>query len=118
MYFQGRFCVGPMSDLRTDILGEFHNSRIGGHSGYYRTLQCVRQSFFWIGMNRFVWEFVAQCVICQYVKTSALKPMGLLQPLPISVAVWEDLSMDFVIGLPPVKGQSVIVVVVDWLTKY
>lgn len=26
--------------------------------------------------------------------------------------------MDFIIGLPPVSGKSVIVVVMDWLTKY
>lgn len=42
-----------------------------------------------------------------------MKPMGLLQPLPIPIAVWEDLSMDFVTGLPPVKGQLVIIVIVD-----
>lgn len=44
--------------------------------------------------------------------------MELFQPLPIPVAVWEDLHMEFMTGLPPVKGKSVIVVVVDQLTKY
>lgn len=38
--------------------------------------------------------------------------------LPIPKAVWEDVSMDFITGLPKVKNKTVIVVVVDRLTKY
>lgn len=118
MYFQGRFCVKPVSNLRLRILEELHASLAGGHLGYYCTLCQVQQSFFWKGMNKFIREFVAHYLICQQVKASALKPMGLLQPLPIRVANWEDLSMDFVTRLPSIKGHSVIVVVVDRLTKY
>lgn len=46
------------------------------------------------------------------------KPSGLLQPLSIPTAILEDLGMDFVIGLPIVGGKSVIIIIIDHLTKY
>jgi hypothetical protein len=47
-----------------------------------------------------------------------MKTTGPLQPLPIPTWKWEDISMDFIVGLPrTAKGYGSIWVIIDRLTK-
>ena len=61
---------------------------------------------------------MAECLVFQQNKVETIKTPGLLQPLSILGQIWEEFLMDFITGLPKFKGKSVIMVVVDRLTKY
>jgi hypothetical protein len=68
--------------------------------------------------NRRVREFIKGCSVCQCNKTEHLHPAGLLQPLGVPSAVWQDIAMDFVEGFLKVGGKSVVLTIVDRLSKY
>jgi hypothetical protein len=51
-------------------------------------------------------------------KGETIKSLGTLQPLLIPPAIWKDISMDFITDLPKLGNKSVIMVVVDRLSKY
>lgn len=118
-WFQnGKVFLSPNSTLIPLILADSHSSPIGGHFGFYKTLHRIRQSFIWPKMRQTVKDFLKTCNVCQQYKADCMKPAGLLQPLPIPTQSWVDVSMDFIEGLPMANGHSVIMVVVDRLTKY
>ena len=69
-------------------------------------------------MKREIAKNVSECDVCQRVKASHLKVAGTLQPLPIPSWKWEDISMDFIVGLPNTSQKhDSIWVIVDRLTK-
>ena len=57
-------------------------------------------------------------MVFQQNKVKTIKTLGLLQLLAIPGQRWEEVSMDFITGLPKSEGKSIIMVVVDRLTKY
>jgi hypothetical protein len=69
------------------------------------------------GAHSVVRVFILACHICQKNKTEQLQSMSLLQPFDLPSAVWADIAMDFIEGLPRVNRKSVILTVVDKFSK-
>ena len=81
--------------------------------------QDLKTHFWWTKMKKEIAAYVARCYTCSRVKVDHLKPAGLLQPLSVLGWKWEEISMDFIVGLPPTqKGFDSIWVIVDRLTKF
>lgn len=106
---RGRVVIPRTYKLKEVLLREYHCS-----TTYLR----LAVEWQWAGMRKDVTTFVQECAICQQNKNSQRRPAGLLQPLPIPSAVWEDISLDFIEGLPLSRGVDTILVIVDRLTKY
>ena len=100
------------------ILHEFHDSAIGGHSGFLKTYKRILGVLFLEGMKKVIQQYVASCDICQRSKHQTISPARLLQPLPIPTKTWSNITMDFIGGLPKPLGADTILVVVERLTKY
>jgi hypothetical protein len=73
--------------------------------------------FFWPKMRRDVERYVSRYTTCNKAK-SRLNPHGLYMPLHVPSVPWEDISMDFVLGLPRTKrGSDSNFVIADHFSK-
>src|SRR3954464_12346442 len=118
LWFKDRICVPDQNNLRQQILREAHESAYSIHPGGTKMYQDVKAVFWWPGMRKDIAYYVACCDICNRVKAEHQKPAGLLQPLQVPQWKWDDICMDFVVGLPKsMRGHDSIWVIVDMLTK-
>ena len=116
--FTQRVVVPHSTDLREEILREFHCSQFAVHPGGTKMYQDLRRQYYWSGMKRHVGDLVRKCLTCQQVKAEHQKPTRLLQPLEVAEWKWEHITMDFVTHLPQTQQRhDAIWGIVDRLTK-
>jgi hypothetical protein len=73
--------------------------------------------FYWHKIRRDVERYVSRCMTWNKAKFQ-LNPDGFYMSLPVPSVHWEDISMNFVLGLPRTKrGRDNIFVVVDRFSK-
>ena len=118
LFRKGKVVVGKDNQLQTKLTNIYHDTAAGGHSRATITAKRLKQVFYWRKLQKFVRQYVRECSIYQQNKTENVKLSGLLQPLPIPIAPFIDISMDFIEGLPKSDGKEVILVVVDRFSKY
>ncbi|KAK8949134.1 hypothetical protein KSP39_PZI005042 [Platanthera zijinensis] len=116
LFNHANLCI-PRSSLRHFIVWELHSGGLGGHFGRDKTIALVEDKFYWPGLKSTVNKIVSSCRACQLAKGNKTNA-GLYTPLPIPSIPWEDISMDFILGLPVTfRRHDSILVVVDRFSK-
>jgi hypothetical protein len=118
LWFEDRLVVPKNRDLKKRILDEAHLSKFSMHPGSTKMYQDLKPLYWWTRMKREIAQYVSECDTCQRIKASHLKLVGALQPLSIPSWKWDDLNMDFIVGVPNTsRHHDSIRVIVERLTK-
>jgi hypothetical protein len=117
LWFKDRLIMPKDQELRNQIMSKAHLSKLSIHLGSTKMYHDLKPHYWWTKMRKEIVAYVARCDTCCRVKAMHMKAR-LLQPLSILGWKWEEISMDFIVGLPPtIKNHNSIWVIVDHLTK-
>jgi hypothetical protein len=118
LWFEDRLVVLKDLELRCKIMDEAHYSWYFIHPGTNKVYQDLKKNFCWTRMKQEIAKYVSECGTRQRIKANHLRPTGILQPLSIPEWKWENICMDFIVGLPRTScGYNSIWVVEDRLSK-
>jgi hypothetical protein len=118
VWFNNCIVVPKNDEVRQQILDEAHLSRYSIHPGNTKMYHDLKQHYWWTKMKIEIARYVVKCDTCRRVKAIHMKTAGPLHSLPVPTLKWEDISMDFIVGLRrTAKGFDSIWVIVDRLTK-
>ena len=81
------------------------------------TYEFLHKKYYWPNMQGFVKKYVCNCNMCKRNKDSRFKKQGVLWPLSVPDQKWQNISTDFVTGIPAVKGKNAICNIVDYFFK-
>jgi hypothetical protein len=103
--------------MRENLFGKLHSGGLGGDFGNGKTISFIEEIYFWPSIDRDVRRLVEGCKIYHLAKVRGQNTC-LYTPLHILEKPWEDLSMNFVLGLLRTqRGNDSIMVVVDIFSK-
>jgi hypothetical protein len=78
----------------------------------------LKVQLWWTQMKCETARYVSECDSCRRVNADHMRPARLLQPFNISAWKWEDININFIVGLPPSAHKfDSIWVIVDRFTK-
>jgi hypothetical protein len=97
--------VPNVKELKDKILSEAHEFAYSIHPGGNKMYHDLKATYWWYGMKRDVAEYVALCDIYQRVKAEHQRPIGLLQLLQVPDWKWEEIAMDFIMGLSRTQSR-------------
>ena len=109
--------IVPLSERR-NVLRYSHDIKVSGHLGIKKTLNKIRQRYYWPGLQIDVKAYVSGCEICSKRKGPKQKIKAPMQ-ITRSGFPMERIAVDILGELPTTeKGNKYILVISDYFTKW
>ncbi|KAI5753631.1 hypothetical protein M8J77_001985 [Diaphorina citri] len=101
-----------------EVLEEFHGGVTGGHLGINKTLDKLRERFYWLHMKQDVEDWIRRCSNCAGSKGPRTRSRGELQKYVVG-APFERIAMDVAGPFPETNnGNRYILVIMDYFSKW
>ncbi|XP_024021920.1 uncharacterized protein LOC112091761 [Morus notabilis] len=99
LYHKGKIYVPDNEEIRKQILSEAYETSYSVHLGTTKMYKNLKKGFWWPGMKKYMAEFMSKCLNCLKVKAEHQCPAGELQKIDMSEWKWDQITMDFIVGL-------------------
>jgi len=91
---------------------------MGGHTGISRTIHKLQNKYYWPTLSKDTTQFIKTCHQCQINKKLPGKPIGQLQPIPITNKPMDRLVFDYLGPLISSNKKKYVLVAACSNTKY
>ena len=116
LFYCERLCIlaGSTHDF---LVWELHGGGLAGYFDITKTLQALEARYCWPQLRHDVHRMVGRCSTCTIGKLTK-QNTGQYLPLLVPSEPWQEVSLDFVLGLPRTRRHiDAILVVVDRFSK-
>jgi len=104
--YEHHIYIPDSNTLKLKIVHQCHDAKVAGYLGRDKTLDLMKQNYYWPNMEKWVRNYIRTFNACQCNKTVRHKNYSKLVPLEIPSRPWEQISLDFIPDLPNVKAYN------------
>jgi len=115
--YRGKLYVPDSDELCLINVQEHHDTALAGHPGWAKTFDQHDRDYYSKEIRKEVDGSCRNCHYCQPSRRSRHSTFRVLRPLSVLEKPRDDISMDFVVGLPECEWFDAIRIVVDRLSK-
>ena len=110
----GQTIVPNIRELKRAIVSKVHDAPTAGHPGRDETLQKVQENYWWLGMKKWIKDYVKGCAICQQTKINTHKQhIPTYCILTTETLPFKTVVIDLITGLSARRGFNTILTIVD-----
>ena len=107
----------PSGSTRDFLIWKLHGGGLVGHFGITKTILAIESRFYWPQLRCDIRRMIGRCSTCTMGKMTK-QNTGQYLPLSVPDSPWQEVSLDFILGLPRTRRQlDAILVVIDQFSK-